>query len=262
MNLGELNCTPCSCINSVSRLHIFSQFNAKQCFPIFAGNSARGNRNRIYPGRVHLKLANGRPPPVRQARKLLPLKPCWVKSDDAAEELMSGESILLNEQALKQDLEIAIEEENYAEAAKIRDSLRALHDDSKASVLAANARFYKSFRNGDLAAMQALWTKGDNACCVHPGANGITGYEFVMESWEIVWVNYEFPLEIELKDVEVHVRGNVGYVTCTEFVKTKGGSWGAQFATNVFERIHGEWFMCVHHASPVDFGNVAFAFRT
>lgn len=61
MNLGELNCTPCSCINSVSRLHIFSQFNAKQCFPIFAGNSARGNRNRIYPGRVHLKLANGRP---------------------------------------------------------------------------------------------------------------------------------------------------------------------------------------------------------
>ncbi|KAF8075457.1 hypothetical protein N665_1092s0009 [Sinapis alba] len=74
-----------------------------------------------------------------------------------------------------------------------------------------------------------------------------------MESWEVVWMNYEFPLQIELKDVETHVRGEVGYVTCMEFVKTKGSSsWGAQFVTNVFERIDGEWFICIHHASPVD----------
>ncbi|XP_057778058.1 uncharacterized protein LOC130996774 [Salvia miltiorrhiza] len=165
---------------------------------------------------------------------------------------MSGESILLNEQTLERELQLAIEEENYAQAAKIRDSLRLLQEDSKASVLAANARFYNSFRNGDLASMQALWSKGNHVCVVHPGVSGISGYDLVMGSWEFVWADYEFPLEIEIKDVQVHVRGDVGYVTCIEMVKTKGSSWGRHFASNVFEKVDGRWFICIHHASYVD----------
>lgn len=190
------------------------------------------------PGHSPLKLFTRRPKPSRTL--------CQVKSED------SGESILLDQQTLERDLQIAIQEENYAQAAKLRDSLRILHDDSKASVLAANARFYNSFKNGDLAAMQALWTKGDNACVVHPGVSGICGYDLVMGSWEFVWADYEFPLEIELRDVQAHVKGDVGYVTCVELVKTKGSSWGRHFATNVFERIDGQWFICIHHASHVD----------
>lgn len=174
-----------------------------------------------------------------------------MKGEDS-EVSLTGESILLDEQTLERDLQIAIAEENYAEAAKIRDSLKLLHEDSKTFILAANARFYNSFRTGDLAAMQTLWAKGNNVCCVHPGARGISGYDDVMTSWEYVWANYEFPLEIELKDVNVHARGDVGYVTCVELVKTKGSSWGGQFVTNVFERIGGQWFICIHHASPID----------
>ncbi|OMO66494.1 hypothetical protein CCACVL1_21113 [Corchorus capsularis] len=176
---------------------------------------------------------------------------CHAKGDDS-DGILSGESIILDEQTLQRDLQNAIETENYAEAAKIRDDLRVLHEDSKASVLAINSRFYDAFRRGDLATMQNLWAKGDNVCCVHPGANGISGYDYVMESWEVVWMNYEFPLEIELKNVQVHVKGDMGYVTCMEFVKTKGSSWGGQFVTNVFERINGQWFISIHHASPVD----------
>ncbi|XP_057467042.1 uncharacterized protein LOC130756518 [Actinidia eriantha] len=179
-------------------------------------------------------------------------KPCQVKSEDT-EGTLSGESVILDEQTLERELQAAIEEENYARAAKIRDNLRVLQEDGKASVLAANSRFYNSFRNGDLAAMQALWAKGENVCVVHPGVSGISGYDLVMGSWEFVWADYEFPLDIEIKDVQVHVRGDLGYVTCTEMVKTKGRSWGRQFATNVFERIEGQWFICIHHASNVDF---------
>lgn len=179
------------------------------------------------------------------------MKCCRVKSEDS-EGTLSGESIILNEQTLERELEIAIEEENYAEAAKIRDSLRFLQEDSKTSVLAANARFYNAFRNGNLAAMQALWSKSENVCVVHPGVSGISGYDLVMGSWEFVWADYEFPLEIEIKDVQVHVRGDIGYVTCIEMVKTKGSSWGRQFATNVFEKIDGQWHICIHHASYVD----------
>ncbi|AAF14023.1 unknown protein [Arabidopsis thaliana] len=195
-------------------------------------------------GSAHLKLQNKEP--------CSRLRPCRVKREEN-NQTADVESISMDENTLKQDLETAVQEENYVEAAKIRDKLKELQEDNKASVLSANSRFYQSFRNGDLAAMQSLWSKSGNPCCVHPGAKGITGYDYVMESWELVWMNYEFPLLIELKDVEVHVRGEVGYVTCMEFVKTKGSSsWGAQFVSNVFERIDGQWFICIHHASPVD----------
>ncbi|GFY83702.1 nuclear transport factor 2 (NTF2) family protein [Actinidia rufa] len=177
---------------------------------------------------------------------------CQVKSEDT-EGTLSGESVILDEQTLERELQAAIEEENYSRAAKIRDILRVLQEDGKASVLAANSRFYNSFRNGDLAAMQSLWAKGENVCVVHPGVSGISGYDLVMGSWEFVWADYEFPLDIEIKNVQVHVRGDLGYVICTEMVKTKGRSWGRQFATNVFERIDGQWFICIHHASNVDF---------
>ncbi|KAK2986936.1 hypothetical protein RJ640_009079 [Escallonia rubra] len=188
--------------------------------------------------------------PYKLASSRFLSKPCQVKSD-GVEETASGESILLNEQTLEHELQTAIQEENYAQAAKLRDSLRVLQENSKASVLAANARFYNSFRHGDLAAMQSLWSKGENVCVVHPGVSGISGYDLVMGSWEFVWADYEFPLGIEVKDVQVHVRGDVGYVTCTEMVKTKGSSWGRQFVTNVFEKIDGQWFICIHHASYV-----------
>ncbi|KAF9612580.1 hypothetical protein IFM89_002176 [Coptis chinensis] len=166
------------------------------------------------------------------------LRVCRVKSEDFDGNL-SREGTILDEQTLERDLQIAIDEENYAQAAKIKDSLRFLQEDSKASVLAANARFYNCFRKGDLTGMQALWAKRDNVCCVHPGVSGISGYDLVMGSWDFVCAEYDFPLEIEVTDVEVYVKGDIGYVTCIEVVKTKGSSdWGKQFATNVFEKIN------------------------
>lgn len=87
-------------------------------------------------------------------------------------------------------------------------------------------------------------------CVVHPGVSGISGYDLVTASWEFVWADYEFPLNIEVKDVRVHVTGDVGYVTCVEMVKTKGSNWGRQFATNVFEKINGQ--IRIHHMSYVD----------
>ncbi|WOL13866.1 hypothetical protein Cni_G22646 [Canna indica] len=165
----------------------------------------------------------------------------------------STEDNILDEQTLQQNLEDAIKDEDYALAAKIRDRLRFLIEDSKAAVVSANARFYHAFKNGDLAAMHSIWAKGEHVYVVHPGAGRISGYDMVMGSWEIVCnADYEFPLQIDLKNVEVHVRGDVGYITCMEVVKTKGSSWGKQVATNVFERINGQWFICIHHASHID----------
>nr|GMC81764.1 uncharacterized protein LOC109159032 [Ipomoea batatas]GMC85784.1 uncharacterized protein LOC109159032 [Ipomoea batatas] len=228
--------------NRIQTMHCFPSDLQKQCNANFPGKLE--NKPMYLPAHGIIKSS-------RHASRSYFLRPCQVKSEDS-EGTLSGESILLNEQSLEQELQLAIQEENYSQAAKIRDSLRLLHEDTKASVLAANARFYNSFRSGDLAAMQALWSKGENVCVVHPGVSGISGYDLVMGSWEFVWADYEFPLEIEIKDVQVHVRGDLGYVTCIEMVKTKGSSWGKQFATNVFEKIDGQWYICIHHASYID----------
>ncbi|CAG7882281.1 unnamed protein product [Brassica rapa] len=76
------------------------------------------------------------------------------------------DSVSLDENTLKQDLEAEIHEENYVEAAKIRDILKELQEYNKASVLSANTRFYQAFRNGDLAEMESLWSKSGKPCCV------------------------------------------------------------------------------------------------
>ncbi|XP_071910376.1 uncharacterized protein [Coffea arabica] len=244
------HCTsPYSCIHPLGVLPHLASNLLKEC------NIGLSDKSQIraekVSGFVALGLKKGMLVPVRHVSRPCLLKICRVKSEDS-EGILTGESIIVDEQTLERELQIAIEEENYTKAAEIRDSLRSLQSDSKASVLAANTRFYNTFRNGDLAALQALWSKGDNACVVHPGVSGISGYDLVMGSWEFVWADYEFPLEIEIKDVQVHVRGDVGYVTCIEMVKTKGSSWGKQFATNVFEKIEGQWKICIHHASYVD----------
>ncbi|CAL5351401.1 hypothetical protein CsSME_00038735 [Camellia sinensis var. sinensis] len=250
--IRDFSTFPFPCINQSWVLHHPSSPRMKQHNLVLVGSFGRENGKWALPNHRHCSWRTAKYTPHQKASRSYSFKLCQVKSEDS-EGTMSGESIILDEQqTLERELQIAIQEENYAQAAKIRDSLRVLQEDGKASVLAANARFYNSFKNGDLASMQALWAKEDNVCVVHPGVSGISGYDLVMGSWEFVWADYEFPLQIEIKDVQVHVRGDLGYVTCIELVKTKGSSWGRQFATNVFERINGQWFICIHHASHVD----------
>ncbi|KAK7333205.1 hypothetical protein VNO80_29970 [Phaseolus coccineus] len=235
----ELNVLPHSFINSFQKLHHVS---FPSCTPnklVWNRSFGRGDQICLFHG-PFLKLQMGRF-----------MGTLRVKSEDS-EGTLNSKSIALDEETLEEELQNAIAEENYAEAALIRDTLKNLQKDSKAAVFGANSRFYESFRTGDLAVMQTLWAKRDEACCVHPGLKGITGYDDIIESWNFVWANYEFPLEIRLEDIKVHAKGNAGFVTCMEFVKTNGGRWGGQFVTNVFEKIDGQWFICIHHASPVD----------
>uniref|UniRef100_A0A0D9V5R8 SnoaL-like domain-containing protein n=1 Tax=Leersia perrieri TaxID=77586 RepID=A0A0D9V5R8_9ORYZ len=127
-----------------------------------------------------------------------------VKGGDA-DGYPTTDDLLIDEETLQRNLQRAIQEEDYTRAAKIRDDLRILHEDTKASLLSAN-------------------TRSD------------------IRSWEMVCnADYEFPLNIDLKNVEVHVHGDLGYVTCLEVVKTKGRTWGKQVATNVFEKVDGTW---------------------
>ncbi|KAL4558027.1 hypothetical protein LXL04_036223 [Taraxacum kok-saghyz] len=240
---------PCSCVSTFREKDKISSQSRKQYKLVANWNPKIETKVKLFPG-CHFNHKTRIPILSQQTSPNFPT-PCQVQREDS-DKTLSNENTIYDEQTLEQQLQAAIRDENYTQAAKIRDNLKLLQEDSKTAVLAANSRFYNSFRNGDLAAMQALWSKNEHVCVVHPGVSGISGYELVMGSWEFVWADYEFPLSIDVKDVQVCVRGEVGYVTCVEMVRTTGKSWGRQFATNVFEKIDGRWFMCVHHASHVD----------
>ena len=63
--------------------------------------------------------------------------------------------------------------------------------------------------------------------CIHLGAGCIFGYDIVMENWELtLGPELDLPLQIELQNVEVYIKGNLGFVTCLELVRTSGNKGG------------------------------------
>jgi ketosteroid isomerase-like protein len=50
-----------------------------------------------------------------------------------------------------------------------------------------------------------------------------------MSSWELLLGgDVEMPLRIKLENLEVYVRGDLAFVSCTEIVRAKGSRWGSQ----------------------------------
>lgn len=100
---------------------------------------------------------------------------------------MAADDGLADLQNLKAELEKAIGSENYAEAARLRDKIQAKSSDASLGVLGANAEFYRSFREGDIKGMDAVWGDEDNDMVVavaHPAMPLVTGREKVLETWK------------------------------------------------------------------------------
>jgi hypothetical protein len=63
--------------------------------------------------------------------------------------------------------------------------------DCEPGVLQCNAEFYRAFREGDVAAMDRVWTtrqRGgvDMVTCVHPGREAMSGRAAILESWKVI----------------------------------------------------------------------------
>lgn len=188
---------------------------------------------------------------------------------------------------LRAKLDAAIDAEDYALAASLRDALRALEDDAVAGVTEANARFYAAFRAADIDVMASCLGFGDNVTVIHPGCNAIRGREAVLESWRVIFSGATraagrgaaVALDIEAVEMQVYAppvpksdaesssssspsksdssnsqkssqgTGALGVVTCVERIDG-GDSTGRVVATNVFERGgDGRYRMILHHGS-------------
>ncbi|HEY9750601.1 MAG TPA: nuclear transport factor 2 family protein [Allocoleopsis sp.] len=121
------------------------------------------------------------------------------------------------------------------------------------AVLAANQAFYRAFKRKDMAAMQAVWSKGTGSLCIHPGRQALRGWEAIARSWETIFKNTSY-LEIETEIISTEVNGAIAYVVLLEklFQVVGGQRISAQsMATNVFEQMGQEWYLVHHHGSPV-----------
>jgi len=128
-----------------------------------------------------------------------------------------------------------------------------MSDDDVGEVEAANGRFYRAFEDLDLAQMDAVWTQGEHAQCVHPGWPLIAGWPAIRTSWETIFANTT-EMRFTITDVRVGGGPDVAWLTCTENILSEVGdrvSVTSLLATNVFERTREGWKMVLHHASHV-----------
>ncbi len=123
-------------------------------------------------------------------------------------------------------------------------------------LLIANERFYEAFASLDLEKMQYIWHSAPYVKCLHPGWHIISGFDEVMESWQLIFRN-TFSMHFELEEVEAVVLGRIGIVTLRENLltathPTELPTRVVLAATNIFELSDDGWKMILHQAGPTD----------
>ena len=113
----------------------------------------------------------------------------------------------------------------------------------ESDVLAANQAFYRAFASGDIAAMDAVWAKGEGVACAHPGWSLLIGRDAVLESWKAILSSG--PPAIVCRAPLVLPAGDVKAVLCYEELERS-----VMLATNLFRRQEGGWKLYHHHAGP------------
>ena len=120
-------------------------------------------------------------------------------------------------------------------------------------MLEANQTFYRAFEKKNIEAMEAVCSKGISSLCVHPGRKALKGWDNIRQSWVQIFKATRY-LEINLDVISVEVSGDLAYVVLVENVMQVAGNRRLEaksMATNVFERMGGQWYLVHHHGSPI-----------
>lgn len=118
-----------------------------------------------------------------------------------------------------------------------------------------NEKFYRALEAASLSAMSGLWLHTDWVKCVHPGWDLLVGWPQIRRSWEQIFSNPS-GIRVTAEHVDVFIEGDFALVSCYENLALFLHSFEAPVftrttATNLFQRVGGEWKLIHHHASPV-----------
>lgn len=120
-------------------------------------------------------------------------------------------------------------------------------------IMDINETFYKALGTRDLELMSTIWIKDKRAGCVHPGWVMLRSWDAIKQSWENIF-DPEDQVDISLSEISVKIKGNFAWLTCIQqmlYIKREPVMYNISQSTNIFERVHDDWFMIVHHASPL-----------
>jgi ketosteroid isomerase-like protein len=111
--------------------------------------------------------------------------------------------------------------------------------------------FYRAFANTDLGGMARVWSGGDEARCIHPGGDLLTGPAAVLQSWRQIFsaavaptVRYRLLHRAAAGDLSIHlVEERIGPGDASDAQLTR------VLATNIYRRTPNGWRMVLHHAT-------------
>ncbi|GAB2296507.1 F-box protein skip8 [Dionaea muscipula] len=115
------------------------------------------------------------------------------------------------------------------------------------AIVNINAEFFSIIRNRSLPAMSHFWLNADYIKCIHASGEVFSGYNAVMESWQISF-NWEQQGDaaLQIRDVRTRVLTDMAWVSMKAYDDMDAGSYNV---TNVFEFHNGRWYMVHHHCS-------------
>jgi ketosteroid isomerase-like protein len=117
----------------------------------------------------------------------------------------------------------------------------------------ANERFYQAFESLTIGEMEHVWKQSDEAQCIHPGWEALSGWKLVRTSWERIFRGTQF-MKIYITDVKITLHESLAWVVCTENISSAQQDRYIEstvLATNIYEKNDGRWLMIHHHGSPV-----------
>jgi ketosteroid isomerase-like protein len=125
--------------------------------------------------------------------------------------------------------------------------------ENELAALAANERFYRALETADLAAMEALWLHTDWVKCTHPGWDLCLGWEAIRQSWAQIFA-VKSRMRVAATEVSITLENDFASISCLEqlaiFTNENSAPQAVTTnATNLFQRVAGEWRMIHHHAS-------------
>jgi ketosteroid isomerase-like protein len=179
---------------------------------------------------------------------------------------------LLDDQVgdLEAELYAAVDQQDYPLAQQKKEEIARMHVDDCGAVLQVNSAFYRAFSEKDYNAMEKLWLKDASTLCIHPAHAPLVGANAILTSWKNMFepssssmmmmkMNGSFQRNwMSPSMIRLTVKGATAILTCDEEVFVRRFVRGKKrqtelvtklFATNIFRKVDGRWYMVHHHAS-------------
>lgn len=122
---------------------------------------------------------------------------------------------------------------------------------------AAEAAFYAAFETRNLDAMMAVWADDDSIACIHPLSAPLDGRAAVSAGWRSMFeAAGQFRIKVEIAHEIREATRAVHIVREYLVIGQEAGPRPPILATNLYRKQGEGWNLVLHHASPLQVGDI------